>query len=70
MKLLKNDRIKTILIIIGLFIFTFLINYFSIVNNDVIWNYGFSYNVSKGLKMYKDFNMVITPLYPTIFGII
>ena len=68
MKLIKNEKFKTFLIISGLFIFTFLINYFSIVNNDVIWNYGFSYNVANGLKMYKDFNMVITPLYPTIFG--
>ena len=70
MKLLKNEKVKTFLIIISLFIFTFLINFFNIANNDVIWNYGFSYNVSKGLLMYKDFNMVITPLYPFIFGII
>ena len=70
MKLLKNERIKCILLLVSLFIYTFLINFYSIANNDVIWNYGFSYNVSKGLFMYKDFNMVITPLYPTIFGIL
>lgn len=69
MKKLNSSNIKTILLFIGLFIFSFIINYFSIANNDVIWNYGFSYNISNGLKMYKDFNMVITPLYPTIFGI-
>ena len=69
MKMLNKNNIKTILILLGLFIFSFIINYFSIANNDVIWNYGFSYNVANGLKMYKDFNMVITPLYPTIFGL-
>ncbi|MBQ3021639.1 MAG: hypothetical protein IJD92_05410 [Bacilli bacterium] len=53
-----------------LFIFSFVINYFSIANNDLIWNYGFCYNVANGLDMYSDFNMVITPLYPTIFGLI
>ena len=30
---------------------------------DSIWNYGFSYNISKGLIPYKDFNMIITPLF-------
>lgn len=61
---------KTIILFILLFIYNFIINFYSIANNDVIWNYGFSYNISIGLKMYKDFNMVITPLYPTIFGLI
>ena len=70
MKILKNKKIKTFLIILSLFIYTFIINFYSIANNDVIWNYGFCYNVAKSLYMYKDFNMVITPLYPTIFGII
>ena len=70
MKLLKNERFKTFLVIFSLFIYTFLVTFFSIANNDVIWNYGFSFNVANNLKMYKDFNMVITPLYPTIFGII
>lgn len=46
----------------------FLFNYFSIINLDVIWNYGFSLNVSNNLVMYNDFNMVITPLYPMIVG--
>lgn len=46
----------------------FLMMYFSYANNDWIWNYGFSYNVSKGMQLYKDFNMVITPLYPFVIG--
>ena len=38
------------------------------VNLDEIWNYGFSYNIYNGLIPYKDFNMVITPLYPMIMA--
>lgn len=63
-------KYKTILLFLFLFVYTFIMNYFSLANNDLIWNYGFCYNVAKGLKMYTDFNMVITPLYPSIFGLI
>ena len=63
-------KYKTLIIFTLLFIFTFFVNFYAVSNNDLIWNYGFCYNVSKGLKMYKDFNMVITPLFPTIFGLL
>jgi len=36
---------------------------------DEVWNYGFVYNIYKGLVPYKDFNMVITPFYPMFFSI-
>ena len=59
-----------ILELIIIFIITLL---FSLVCNrlqlDEIWNYGFAYNVSQGLIPYKDFNMVITPLFPLLGGI-
>ena len=67
---MKNKKTKDIILIILLFIYFFSISYFAIANYDVIWNYGFAYNVATNLKMYNDFNMVITPLYPIIFGII
>lgn len=56
---------------IGLFITIFLIFLFfnliiSPLNLDEIWSYGFSHNIFMGLVPYKDFNMVITPLYPFI----
>ena len=45
------------------------------LTHDEVWNYGFAYNIANGLIPYKDFNMVITPLFPilgaifmTIFG--
>ena len=63
-------KYKTLIIFTLLFIFTFFVNFYAVSNNDLIWNYGYCYNVAKGLKMYKDFNMVITPLFPTIFGLL
>lgn len=39
------------------------------VNLDEIWNYGFSHNIYRGLIPYRDFNMVITPLFPLIMSI-
>ena len=36
---------------------------------DEVWNYGFSYAIFHGEIPYKDFNMVITPLYPFLMSI-
>lgn len=36
------------------------------LSGDEVWNYGFSYNISKGLIPYKDFNMIITPVFPML----
>ena len=44
--------------------------FFSKIDSDVMWNFGYSYNTVKGLMMYKDFNMVISPFYPTITGLL
>ena len=30
---------------------------------DEIWNYGFGKNILDGLVPYRDFNMIVTPLY-------
>jgi len=40
----------------------------SVVNLDEIWNYGFAHNIYRGLIPYKDFNMVLTPLFPFIMS--
>lgn len=36
---------------------------------DEVWNFGFSYNIAKGAIPYRDFNMIILPLYSLIFAI-
>ena len=61
---MKNNKytiIELILIFIVTLVFTLI---FKQMDMDEIWNYGFAYNISTGLIPYKDFNMVITPLYP------
>lgn len=67
---MSKEKLKKISILIILFIYIFIISYFKFPSNDDIWNYGFSYNFATGLTMYNDFNMVIPPLYPLIFGTI
>lgn len=72
---LKKNKYQIIELII-IFIITLLFNLICLTPvHDEIWNYGFSYNIASGLIPYKDFNMVITPLFPllgalflTIFG--
>lgn len=39
------------------------------INLDEIWNYGFAHNIYNGLIPYKDFNMIITPLFPIIMSL-
>lgn len=44
--------------------------FFSDFTGDEIWNYGFSYNIASGLLPYKDFNMLIGPLYSVIVALV
>ncbi len=54
---------KKIFIYLLLFILLFCYSYFLGPNiSDEIWNYGFSYNIAKGLIIYRDFNVLQTPL--------
>lgn len=61
---------KDILILIIIILYVGVLVNFSNADNDLIWNYGFSYNIANNLTMYKDFNMVITPLYPFICSVV
>ena len=57
---------------IFIFLFSFLAMSFFLTyfDGDVLWNYGFSYALSKGEIPYLDFNMILTPLYPMIMSLI
>lgn len=58
---------KYIILFFSIFIITFIYSFFFYaISCDEIWNYGFAYNISNGLIMYRDFNMIITPLYPLL----
>lgn len=36
---------------------------------DGVWNYGFGYNIARGLVPYRDFNMIIPPIFPYIVSL-
>ena len=59
----KNLLISSIIFIV-LFLTTLIItSFFEPIWCDQVWTFGFSHNISSGLKIYKDFNVLQTPLY-------
>ena len=60
---------KNILIYLLIVISLIIISCLSQTELDGIWGYGFSYNIASGLIPYRDFNMVVGPLYSIIFSI-
>ena len=60
---------KNIKIFLLFFIFSSIIFYFHVIDLNEIWSYGFTYNISRGLIPYKEFNMVVSPLYNLLFAI-
>lgn len=66
LKINKNQILELIIIFIITILFNLLCSNFVY---DEIWNYGFSYNIATGLIPYKDFNMVITPVFPLLGSI-
>lgn len=49
---------------IVIFSISFVVTYvFMPLSCDEVWLYGFSYNISKGMVIYRDFNVVTTPMY-------
>ena len=66
---MKKELRKFTFYVVLFFIFLFWNLIISPVNLDEVWNYGFAHNIYNGLIPYKDFNMVITPLYPFIISL-
>lgn len=60
---------KNILIYLTFVILLIIVSCLSQTELDGVWGYGFSYNIASGLIPYKDFNMVVGPLYSIIFSI-
>lgn len=55
---------KKFIYFIFVFLVSFIVTYVCVpLECDEVWLYGFSYNISKGLIIYRDFNVVTTPLY-------
>ena len=64
-KILRNS-----LIILGIFLISFFAIHvlgFSNTYGDPINSYGFAKAISMGQVPYRDFNMIVTPLYAVVF---
>lgn len=65
-----NKKIKNISFYIFIFVLFLAWNLLFVpVNLDEIWNYGFAHSIYSGLIPYKDFNMILTPLYPILMSL-
>ncbi len=66
--MIKKVNFKEILfqILLGIMIFStvfiFSILYYNL-QNDNLWLYNMSFKMSHGLMPYRDFNMIVTPLF-------
>ena len=64
-----KNKLKKIYIFLPIFSMLGIVALLKAVTNDNVWTYGFSYNIAKGLIPYKDFNMVIGPLYSLLCSV-
>ena len=56
--------LKYILLFVIIFCVSFFVTYVCMpIYCDEVWSYGFSYNISQGMIIYRDFNVLQTPLY-------
>ena len=71
----KNEKNQTnwkkqVLIFLVLIVATVVYTYYvRIITDDELYNYGFAKNILTGLIPYKDFNMIIPPLFHYILAI-
>ena len=64
LNLKKRKFLLYFLIFLFVFFITFVVTYICMpLNGDAVWLYGFGYNISEGLIIYRDFNVITTPLY-------
>ncbi len=66
-KIFNKENIKYLIIFAVILLFASYLG--GVLDLDVVWNYGFSYAISRGEVPYRDFNMVVTPLYSFIMAI-
>ena len=60
---MKNKIFKIAILTILVALTVAYTYYFRPLVDDELYNYGFSYNIINGLIPYKDFNMIIPPLF-------
>lgn len=70
MEFIKKVNVKSVVFYSAIFLIFLVWNLLLVpVNLDEIWNYGFAHNIYNGLIPYKDFNMVLTPLFPFLMAL-
>lgn len=70
MDFIRKVNIKSVVFYSAIFLIFLIWNLLLVpVNLDEIWNYGFAHNIYNGLIPYKDFNMVLTPLFPFLMSL-
>ena len=63
-------KIKEIVPYVFLFVFLLFVSLITTTfGNDEVWNFGFAKNIYEGLVPYKDFNMIVPPLYPLLMSV-
>lgn len=60
---MKNKSLKIIVTIVITILTVLYTYYFRPIVDDELYNYGFSFNIISDLIPYKDFNMIISPLF-------
>lgn len=66
---MKKEALKIILGCLIVFIIMFTYNSFINHTYDHIWDFMHSYSICKGLLIYKDFNIVVGPIYPVLMAL-
>lgn len=67
---MKNKVVKIVSLIIMVAVTVGYLYFIRPLVDDELFNYGFSYNILNGLVPYRDFNMIITPLFNYILAFI
>lgn len=67
-----KKKILFIFLFLFLIVVAFIHSFYltNLYSYDEIWNYGFAKNILDGLVPYKDFNMVVSPLFSYVTSII
>lgn len=66
---MKRKCLKILLLISLIFVTVMYTYYIRPIVDDELFNYGFAKNILDGLVPYKDFNMIITPLFSYLLSI-
>lgn len=67
---MRNKVVKIIFLIVMVAVTVGYLYFIRPLVDDELFNYGFSYSILNGLVPYKDFNMIITPLFNYLLAFI